>query len=72
MCFEPHAAHYEEPKTAQAASGFAYVEGCRTCSCWTLSGTLPDNVQQLHVRQPSTYAKPNYLCSFRLLIMGGV
>jgi hypothetical protein len=30
----------------------------RTCSCWKLSGTLPDSVQQLHVQQPSTYAKP--------------
>jgi hypothetical protein len=27
--------------------------------CWTVSVfTLPDNVQKLHVRQPSTYAKP--------------
>jgi len=47
-------AHHQEPKTAQAASGFAYVEGCWTCSCWTLSGS----VQQLNVLQPSTYAKP--------------
>jgi len=23
-----------------AASGFAYVEGCWTCGCWTLSGTV--------------------------------
>ena len=30
------------PKTALAASGFAYA----------------DSVQQLHVQQPSTYAKP--------------
>jgi len=76
-CFGRHTAHRQEPKTAQAASGFAYVEGCRTCSCWTLSGsvwegavhctapshTLPDNVQQLHVRQPSTYAKPEAACA---------
>ena len=40
-------------KTAQAASGFAYMEGCRTCSC----------VQQLHVRQPSIYAKPEAACA---------
>jgi len=26
-------AHHQESKTAQAASGFSYVEGCLTCSC---------------------------------------
>jgi hypothetical protein len=26
----------QEPKTALATSGFAYVEGCWPCSCWTL------------------------------------
>jgi len=25
--------------------------------------TLPDNVQQLHVQQPSTYAKPEAACA---------
>jgi len=39
-CFGRHTAHHQEPKTAQAASGFAYVEGCRACSCWNLSGNL--------------------------------
>jgi hypothetical protein len=34
-CFGRHTAHHQEPKTALAASGFSYVEGC-----WTLSGTL--------------------------------
>jgi len=34
--FEGHTAHHQEPKTALAASGFAYVEGCWTCICWTL------------------------------------
>jgi len=29
-CFGRHTAHHEEPKTALTASGFAYVEGCRT------------------------------------------
>ena len=48
-CFGRHTAHHQEPKTALAASGFAYMEGCWTCSCWT----LPDSVQQLHVQQPS-------------------
>jgi hypothetical protein len=32
--------HLQEPKTALAASGFSYVEGCWMCSWWTLSGTL--------------------------------
>jgi hypothetical protein len=39
-CFGRHAAHHQEPKTALAASGFSNVEGCWTCSWWTLSGTL--------------------------------
>ena len=39
-CFGRHTAHYQEPKTALAASGFSYVEGCWTCSWWTLSGTV--------------------------------
>ena len=38
-CFEWHTAHHQEPKTALAASGFVYVEGCWTCSCWTLSAS---------------------------------
>jgi hypothetical protein len=29
----------KEPKTALAASGFSYLEGCWTYSWWTLSGT---------------------------------
>ena len=37
--FGRHTAHHQEPKTALAASGFACVEGCRTCSCWTLSAS---------------------------------
>jgi len=38
-CFGRHTAHDQEPKTALAASGFAYVEGCFTCSCWTFSAS---------------------------------
>jgi hypothetical protein len=57
-CFGRHTAHYQEPKTALTASGFAYVEGWWTCSCWTLSGRVYLTVQQLHIQQPSTYAKP--------------
>jgi hypothetical protein len=36
-CFGRHTAHHQEPKIALASSGFSYVEGCWTCSCWTLS-----------------------------------
>jgi len=35
-CFRWHTTHHQEPKTAVTASGFAYVEGCWMCSCWTL------------------------------------
>jgi hypothetical protein len=38
-CLGRHTAHHQEPKIAIAASGFAYVEGCWTCSCWTLSAS---------------------------------
>ena len=63
-CFWRHTAHYQEPKTAQAASGFACVEGFWTWRCWTLlEYTLPDSVQQLHVQQPSTHAKPEAACA---------
>ena len=34
-CFGRHTAHRQEPKTALAASGFSYVEGCWTCGWWT-------------------------------------
>jgi len=36
-CFGQHPAHHQEPKTVLAASGFAYMEGCWTCICWTAS-----------------------------------
>ena len=39
-CCRWHTAHHEDPKTALAASGFSYVEGCWTCSWWMLSGIL--------------------------------
>jgi len=54
-CFGRYTAHHQKPKTSLAAPGFAYVEGCWKCSCWTLSA---DSIQQLHVQQPSVYAKP--------------
>jgi len=39
-CFGQHTAHHQEPKTALAASGVSYVEGCWTCSLWPFSGTV--------------------------------
>jgi len=66
-CFGRHTAHYQEPKTALAASGW-------TCSWWTLSGTLC-----AWQRPPTTRPTAFHVwktrgcqCSFRLLIMGGV
>jgi hypothetical protein len=58
-CSGRRTTHHQKPKSALAAFGFLYVEGCWKCSWWTLSGTYwPDNVHQLHVQQPSTYEKP--------------
>jgi hypothetical protein len=39
-CFGWHTAHHKELKTVLAASGFAYVEGCWTCGCWTIQDTI--------------------------------
>jgi len=72
-CFGRHSTHHQEPKTAQAASGFAYVEGCRTCRCWMLSGSI--RWQRPATARPTTFhiCKTRCcLCSFRLLMMGGV
>jgi hypothetical protein len=47
-CFGWHTVHHQEPKTAQAAAGFAYVEGCQTCSCWTMSNNCTsDNLPRM-------------------------
>jgi len=43
----------DEPKTALAASGFAYVEGCWMSSWQTLSGTV------LYLTAPSNYTSSN-------------
>jgi len=58
-CFARHTAHHQEPKTALAASGFPYVEGCLTCSWRTLWGTvcLTTSTNNTY-KQPSTYEKP--------------
>ena len=73
-CFGRHTAHHQEPKTALAASGFSYVEGCWTCSWWTLSGT--DTVSDCpSTTRPTTFhvwKTRGYQCSFRLLMMGSV
>jgi len=70
-CFGPHTAHHQEPKTALAASGFAYVEGCWTYSWWTSSGSVC--LTAWHC--PPTFhvwKTRGCQCSFRLLMMGGV
>jgi hypothetical protein len=72
-CFGRHTTHYQEPKTALAASGFSQVEACWKCSWWTLSGTLC-------LTTSTNYTSNNFprmknrgcQCSFKLLIMGGV
>ena len=51
-CFRWHTAHHQEPQTALAASSFAYVEGC-----WTWSCKDAVSIRQLHIQQPSMYAK---------------
>ena len=50
--FRATPAHHQEPKTALAASGFAYVKGYWTLGlldvkgCWTLRLLDADSVQQ--------------------------
>jgi len=80
-CFGRHTAHHQEPKTAMPAYGFSYVEGCWTCSRWTISClglclclclclTTSANYAS---KKPSMYEKTRGCqCSFRLLMMGGV
>jgi len=73
-CFGRHTAHHQEPKTALAASGFSYVEGCWTCQWWTLS-----DIYCAWQRPPTTRPTTFHIwktrecqCSFRLLMMGSV
>ena len=68
-CFGRHTAHHQEPKTAPAASSFACVEGCWTCSCWMLSGTYCAWQRPTVFRLWKTRG---CWCSFRLLMMAGV
>jgi len=69
-CFGRHTAHHEEPKIALAASGFSYVEGCKT-----FSGTVYCAWQRPPTTRPTTFhvwKTRGCQCSFRLLVMGGV
>ena len=71
-CFGQHATHHQEPKTALAASGFSYVEGCWMCSSWTLSGSA---WQRPPATRPTTFhvwKTRCCQCSFRLLMKGCV
>ena len=73
-CLGGHTAHHQETKTAQAASVLHNtVERCRTCSCWTFSGSVR-YLTTSNVQQPSTVLckTRGCLCSFRLLMMDGV
>jgi len=73
-CSGRHTAHHQAPKTALAASGFLYVEGCWTCSWWTLSGTVCAWQRPPTTRQTTfhVWKTRGCQCSFRLLMMGGV
>jgi len=65
-CFGLHTPHHQEPKTALAASGFAYVEGCWPCSCWT---ARPRTQHDCH---HDTKVKPEAATAvIELLMMGG-
>jgi len=73
-CFGRHTAHHQEPKTALAASGFSYVEGCLDVQLEdVVRHTVPDDVFQLHVQTAFHLWKTRGCqCSFRLLMMYGV
>jgi hypothetical protein len=73
-CFGRHTAPPQEQKNAQTATGCAYVEGCRTCSCGTLSSRYA-TWQLPPTTRPTTFQvckTRGCLCSFRLLMMGSV
>ena len=71
-CVGRHTVHHRELKTALAASGFACVEGCWTCSWRTLSGRA---WQRPPITRPTTFhacKTRGCQCSFKLPMMGGV
>ena len=54
---------------------FSYVEGCRTCSCWTLSSSVYATWQRPTTARPTTFhvcKTRGCWCSFRLLMIGGI
>jgi hypothetical protein len=58
-CFGRHTAHHQEPKTSLAATGFFTRERLLDMQMVDVARhSVPDNVNQLHVQQPSTYEKP--------------
>jgi len=71
-CFRRYNAHHQEPKTALAASGFSYVEGCWTCSWWTLSGCARQSPPTTRLTTFHAWKTRGCQCSFRLLMMGAV
>jgi hypothetical protein len=71
-CFGRHTAHHQEPKTALAAYDFSYVEGCWTCSWWTLSGTvcawfLPFDMDMSYARRVRTASLTSYPVRCKIL-----
>jgi hypothetical protein len=58
-CFGRHTAHHQEPKTALATSGFAYVKGCWTFCCWTLSDRVYYILYKLYLTAFSNYTANN-------------
>jgi len=73
-CFGRHTAHHQKPTPSLTVSGFSYVEGCWTCSWWTLSGTYSAWQRPPPTRPTTFHAWKTRDCqwSFRLLIMGSV
>jgi hypothetical protein len=63
-CFGRHTAHHQEPKTALAASGFAYVEGCWTCGCLMLIASSIHTSQQLRWSRGSVRAFGTHVRGF--------
>jgi len=66
--FGRHTAHHQEPKTAQAASGFAYMEGCWTCMCWRLSGRVYSTPEWDTSRQ-QTWVNTTRYCKYSQVLL---
>ena len=61
-CSGRHTAHHQEPKTALAASGFAYVEGCWPCSCWTLTASYTMMQGSTNIKFNETVYASLFIC----------